>query len=157
MAVPSDARSVRSPGTISQWSCARLSRRLLARARARTFTPRVTSARATADPRKPVAPVTRTQSTACRAVLIGRSLDRPLPCRQPRQEEKRSRQGRNGARTNQPRIVIGKSAIVLLEAEGHEIANPDLDWRDSLGGRRGEVAVLAGADRKSTRLNSSHV
>src|SRR5690349_2851478 len=106
----SDDRSVRSPATTSQSSCARLFRGLLARASARTFTPRSTSARATADPRKPVAPVTNTQSPACRTALIGLSLDRPLLWPKSRDEEEGPRQGRDHPGPHQPRIVLGKAA-----------------------------------------------
>src|SRR6478735_7778317 len=51
--------SVRSPSTISTGMPARLSRRLLARARQRTESPRPKRARTTWEPTKPVPPVTR--------------------------------------------------------------------------------------------------
>src|SRR6266849_4484693 len=74
IATASDAWSVRSPATTSQPRPLRLSGGLVERTSARTRNPRAIKARATADPRKPEPPVTRTGSPGCRDTLIGHLL-----------------------------------------------------------------------------------
>ncbi len=72
MARATEAGSVRSPGTHSSGATpSSTSRGVPSRTRARTAWPRATSARATAEPRKPVAPVSITVVGAVGGAVMG--------------------------------------------------------------------------------------
>src|SRR5215831_11396560 len=67
------AASSRSPSANSMSRPARWKRGLVGRTRVRTEKPRSSSLRATAEPTKPLAPVTRTLSPALIGVALGES------------------------------------------------------------------------------------
>src|SRR5918995_3624979 len=56
--------------------------------------------------------------------------------------EHKPRQRRDAGRPAQPRVVAGQSPVVLLQADLHEVEEPDLDRRHRLGAGHREVAVL---------------
>src|SRR5471032_243177 len=72
MAASMESASRMSPATASQCSWAMFSRLALGRISTRTVNPRATSARATAEPTKPDAPVTR--ATSDMGFLFGRQV-----------------------------------------------------------------------------------
>jgi hypothetical protein len=65
--------SVMSPRTTSQFRPSKLRRGLVDRASTRTARPRASNRRATAEPTKPVAPVTRIRSPGCIKLGLGKA------------------------------------------------------------------------------------
>src|SRR5215216_4929666 len=75
---------------------------------------------------------------------IRRRMPASAPLARPKfaDSEHKPRQGRDAGRPAQPWVVAGQSPVVLLQADLHEVEEPDLDRRHRLSAGYREVAVL---------------
>src|SRR6185437_17049253 len=132
-------------------------RGLVDRTRARTRVPRSIKARTTDEPRKPEPPVTSTRTPGCKEALIEnwtssawlplsvdwlQSTARPAPRPWPGNKQRKPDQRRHRLRPNEPIVVSSEAAIVLLQAELHEVTHPELDGAERACALHSEIAVV---------------